>query len=56
MRSALTENARVLETRLREIVVSVALGRWVGCVISGWYQSPILVSLTGDTFDDFKTI
>ena len=28
----LTKNARVLEARLREVVISVALGRWVGCV------------------------
>ena len=32
MRSLLTKNARVLEATLRQVVISVALGRWVGCV------------------------
>lgn len=35
--SPLSESARVLRTRFEELVVSIAMGRWVGCVISGWY-------------------
>ena len=54
MRSPLTENARVLEARLREMAFSVSLGKWIGYVICSWYISPILVCLTGDTFEDFK--